>query len=599
MRKKTGIHTRITALVLAFAMLTAALVSCREEPEQKVYDDNYRHFYEIYVRSFSDSDGDGIGDLRGVLSKIDYLKAPDGEDDSHSLGVDAVWLMPIFTSPSQHKYDVTDYCEIDPSYGKMADFEELVAAFHERGIHIILDLAFNHTSSRHKWFKRAVNALNRGDTDDRYVKYYNFTKKPEKFNDEGYPIGYTAVPGNHDGYYYESRFVSDMPDLNFDNPDVWDELKAIMKFWLDKDVDGFRMDACKEYYTGSMKKSIEALGKMVDYGKSVKSDCYFIAEVWESAWIIEQYYASGVDSVFNFDCSYVGPYSGIYNNITTGAANMIGTRAEAHNDAIRNKNLNAIDAPFLSNHDTTRSGTYLWESPQRKMAASIYMTLPGNPFIYYGEEIGMTGGWANDPEKRLPMKWSPDESDYKIKPPSGAGTVKAPQYGALTQFDHPTSLVNHYRKLIKLKTMNPEIQRAQVVSESDLKNYNVAAYTCTYDNSSVMVIHNVTRTPKTLKIAECGYGDYSEISGFVIGDEYVEEEAFKAYMGNYEYNVPDMKPSASPVFYVNGVLTMPARTTVVLRNPGKVNATFVPTTTTTQPDVSPTDLVTSSDTSSQ
>ena len=134
------------AMLLAVGMLTAMMVSCNAETteERKVYNDNYRNFYEIYVRSFSDSNGDGIGDLQGVLSKLDYLKAAKGQDDSHSLGIDAVWFMPIFPSPSDHKYDVTDYYSIDPSYGTMEDFAELLGKFHERGIHVILDLVLNH-----------------------------------------------------------------------------------------------------------------------------------------------------------------------------------------------------------------------------------------------------------------------------------------------------------------------------------------------------------------------------------------------------------------------------------------------------------------------
>ena len=586
---------KAVAMLLAVGMLTAMMVSCSAEKteEKKVYNDNYRNFYEIYVRSFSDSNGDGIGDLQGVLSKLDYLKAAPGQDDSHSLGIDAVWFMPIFPSPSDHKYDVTDYYNIDPSYGTMADFDELLGKFHERGIHVILDLVLNHSSQLHPWFLNACEALNKGDLDNKYVKYYHFTTEPEDLDEEGNPTGYNVVPGNEEGYYYESRFSPDMPDLNLDNPDVWAEIKDIMKFWLEKGVDGFRLDACKSYYTHSMDDSIAALAKIVDYGKSVKSDCYFVAEVWDSAWTIAQYYRSGVDSVFNFDCCFMGPYAGLFNNINTGNGRKLGHVLEEFNVGIRNQNLNAIDAPFISNHDTPRSGTYFKGSANKKLSASLYMMLPGNPFIYYGEEIGMTEGWANDPDKRQPIRWSVDENEMKITPPTGSHYVPAPHYGVFDQLEHETSLVNHYRKLIKLKNMNPEIQRAQVVSASDL-HYNVASYTCAYDNSSVMVIHNITGTPKHINIVEAGYGEYSQLSGFVVGNDYIEQEKFKAYIQNYEYDVPEIIPKASPVFYVNGELTLPPRTTAVLRNPGKVNSTFV-TTTTAPPEVTPTDIVSPSD----
>ena len=581
---------------MAVCMLAIALTSCfAQKPEEKVFDDNYRNFYEIYVRAFSDSNNDGIGDLQGVLSKIDYLKAAEGQDDSRSLGIDAVWFMPIFPSPSDHKYDVTDYYGIDPSYGTMEDFEELLSKFHARGIHLILDLVLNHTSQLHPWFLQACEAVNKGDLENKYVTYYNFTTEPGEPDENGYYKGYNPVPGNEEGYYYESRFSPDMPDLNLDNPDVWDEIRSIIKFWLDKGVDGFRLDACTSYYTESMQNSIDALAKIVEYGKSVKSDCYFVAEVWDSAWTIAQYYRSGVDSIFNFDCSYTGPYAGLYHNIEKGYGTKVGKVLENFNVEIRNKNINAIDAPFLSNHDTPRSGTYLTGSADRKLAASLYMLLPGNPFIYYGEEIGMVGGWDNDPNKRLPLKWSADESGIRMLPAKGGRNNNVPYYGIYDQLNHESSLVNHYRKLIKLKKMNPEIQRAQVVSDSDLKMRNVASYTCSYDNSSVMVLTNVTPTPKTIDINAAGYGDYSELSGFVTAGDYIEYESFKAYIKNYEYNVPELIPHAAPVVYVNGVLTIPPRGSVVLRNPGKVNSTFVTTTTTAPPVVTPTDIVTPSD----
>ena len=585
------------AMLLAIGMLAAIITSCSGKPneEKKVYDDNYRNFYEIYVRSFSDSNGDGIGDLQGVLSKIDYLKAAKGQDDSHSLGVDAVWLMPIFPSPSDHKYDVTDYYSIDPSYGTLEDFDELLKKFHERGIHLILDLVLNHSSQKHPWFLQAVEALNKGELDNKYVAYYNFTTEPETLDEEGNAPGYNPVPGNEEGYFYESRFSPDMPDLNLDNPDVWAEIRDIMKFWLDRGVDGFRLDACKSFYTNSMGASIDALAKIVEYGKSVKSDCYFVAEVWDGPWMIAQYYKSGVDSVFNFDCSFMGPYAGLYYNIDNGNGKRLGKHLEEFNTDIRNNNINAIDAPFISNHDTPRSGTYFKGSANKKLAASLYMMLPGNPFIYYGEEIGMVGGWENDPYKRLPIKWSSSESGINILSPTGAKNTNAPQYGALEQLEHETSLVNHYRKLIKLKKMNPEIARAQVVSNSDLDNRNVAAYTCSYDSSSVMVVTNVTGTPKTNDVKAAGFGDYSELSGYVTGEDYIEQEQFRAYMDGTEYEVPDMRPTASPVFYVNGVLTLPPRTVAVLRNPGKVDSTFVTSTTTAPPVVSPSDNVTPTD----
>ncbi len=585
------------SVLLSLSLFASLLVSCRQETPAavKTYDDNYRNFYEIYVRSYSDTNGDGIGDLQGIISKIDYLKAPDGQDDSQSLGIDGVWLMPIFTSPSEHKYDVTDYYEIDPTYGTMDDFDELLQKFHQRGIRLILDLVLNHTSNQHPWFTQAVADLNSG-TDSQYVHYYNFTTEPPVDEEGNVVNGYHPVEGNEEGYYYEGQFVDSMPDLNLDNPDVLREIKDIMKFWLDKGVDGFRLDAVKYFFSDSQEKSIDCLKTIVDYGKSVNPDCYFVGEVWDGIDMISQFYASGIDSIFNFDCCYMGPYQGLYNNLSTGNGEKLARHLETFNTKIRNKNLNAIDAPFLSNHDTPRSGTYFTGSADRKLAASLYMMLPGNSFIYYGEEIGMMEGWNNDSEKRLPIKWSAKEDGSDIRRPQGAAYVKPPQFGVYDQLKSPDSLVCHYRKLIRLKKQNPEIQRAQVVSACDIHNRNVAAYTCAYDDSAVMVLQNLTPTIKHVDLKTTGYSDaYPTVSGFVIADDYVEYEVFKAYIKDYEYEVPEVKAGAVPLSYVDGMLVMPPRATVVLRHDGKVNAAFVPTTTTV-PVITPSDIVTPSDT---
>lgn len=576
--------------LISLSIIISMLAACRQESsvsDTKKYDDNYRNFYEIYVRSFSDSNGDHIGDLNGLLSKIDYLKAASGTDDSKSLGIDGVWLMPIFTSPSEHKYDVTDYYSIDPTYGTMEDFENLLAKFHERGIHVILDMVLNHTSSEHPWFKQAVSDLNNG-IDSKYVHYYNFTKEPE-LDDEGNVKGFNPVEGNTEGYYYESRFSVFMPDINLDNADVVSELKDAMKFWIEKGIDGYRLDACTSYFTNDAYKSIDFLNQVTEYCKSINPDFYLVGEVWDSAYVISEYYGSQIDSLFNFDCSFNGAYQGLFNNISTGNGSLLSKRVEEWNNAIRNKNINAIDAPFISNHDLPRSGTYFKNSSDRKLAASLYMMLPGNSFIYYGEEIGMTEGWNNDSEKRLPIKWSLEENGSDILSPAGAGYVKSPFLGIYDQLESPDSLVCHYQSLIKLKNRNPEIQRAKVVSACDIDNINVAAYTCAYENSSVMVLQNITDSVKKVDLKSTGYDSYNIMSGFVIASDYVEEEEHNAYMNDKKYDAPEVIADASPIAYVNGILTMPPKATVVLRNSKQVNSTFVTTTTTTMPYVTPTD----------
>lgn len=234
--------------------------------EENVIDDNYRTYYEVFVYSFYDSDGDGIGDLKGLTENLDYINDGDPETDT-DLGCNGIWLMPIMPSTTYHKYDVTDYEAIDPEYGTMDDFTTLVDECHKRGINVIIDFVMNHTSSQHEWFQTAykyIQSLPEGAEPDAsecpYVDYYNFSK--EKLG------GYYPVEGTD--WYYEGQFWSEMPDLNWDNEMLKTEFEQIVQFWLDLGVDGFRLDAVKEFYSGADDKNIAVLTWFNDMVKSKK-----------------------------------------------------------------------------------------------------------------------------------------------------------------------------------------------------------------------------------------------------------------------------------------------------------------------------------------
>ena len=195
-------------------------------------DDNYRNYYEIFVYSFYDSDGDGIGDFNGVIDKLDYIQ---------DMGFNGIWLMPVLQSPTYHKYDVEDYYKTDESYGTNEDFEKLIEECHKRGIRVVMDFEMNHTSSQHEWFRQAceyLKTLPDGQQPDAaqcpYVDYYHFSNKKENNS-------YYQVAGTN--WYYEGSFWSEMPDLNFANENVKKEFEDIAAFWIGKGVDGFRLDA--------------------------------------------------------------------------------------------------------------------------------------------------------------------------------------------------------------------------------------------------------------------------------------------------------------------------------------------------------------------
>ncbi|MEN6340287.1 MAG: alpha-amylase family glycosyl hydrolase, partial [Clostridiaceae bacterium] len=316
-----------------------------------VPDDNYRTYYEIFVASFYDSDGDGIGDLNGITQKLDYLNDGDDKTDT-DLGFNGIWLMPIMPSPTYHKYDVTDYTAIDPAYGTLEDFQALLDACHARGIRLIIDFVFNHTSAKHPWFLQAVEyykTLAIGQQPDfdvcPYAAYYHFSTE-KKSSSGWYRVGNTD-------WYYEGKFWDQMPDLALENEQVRKELENAAAFWLNMGVDGFRLDAVKEFVSGSPESNIEILSWFSDYVISVNPNAYLVGEAWETnAVSLSAYYKSGITSLFDFPVSQAtGSVSAVIKGATGEKLASLLTRSAEVYGAV---NSDYIDAPFLSNHDTSR-----------------------------------------------------------------------------------------------------------------------------------------------------------------------------------------------------------------------------------------------------
>lgn len=505
------------ALILLLIATLSLVSGCSNKGEEvTLLGDSYRNYYEIFVGSFYDSDENGIGDIKGLIEKLDYLNEVDGKTDK-DLGIDGIWLMPIMPSPTYHKYDVKDYCAIDPQYGTMEDFEEFIKLCDERGINVIIDLVLNHTSAEHPWFVAAKKSLaiepcgqEKCTYEDlcrehsSYVKYYNFSQ--EKLS------GYHSV-GMPKGWYYEGVFWDQMPDLNLDNEDAWNEIEEIGKFWIDKGVAGFRLDAVTSYYTGNVTKNVEALNRFNTLMKDYKDDIYIFGEAWSDAGSIASYYESGVDSFFNFP---YGDSNGILvNTIRNKTGHSFAKKLEQWQDTLERVNEEAIDAPFLSNHDMGRSAGYLMRDlAKEKMAASLYLMMPGNSFIYYGEEIGMTGSGI-DENKRLPMVWSVEDKSGITYSPLGATADNSNILaGVSEQEKDESSLLNFYKKAIKLKNMNPEIARGDITA-IDVGNGSICAYSCEYEGSKVYVIHNLSEEEVKIDFSKEQY-KYSELRGNLI-----------------------------------------------------------------------------------
>lgn len=439
--------------------------------------------YEIFVASFYDSDGDGMGDLNGVTQKLDYVQ---------ELGAQNLWLMPINPSPSYHKYDVTDYLAIAPEYGTMADFDALAAACEERGMGLLIDLVINHSSHLHPWFVSATQSLSIEPCGqeicatvpacrehNQYCRYYHFTQ-----DGTGH-----SIPAA-DGWTYEGAFGYHMPDLNLDEPLVRHEIQSIMIYWLGHGATGFRLDAVLHYYGENVMQNTEFMTWLTDTGKAIDPDCFFVAEAWKDGGTILKLYESGIDSFFGFP---MGDATGeIIGRLRKSEGYALATKAAQWQADVRAVNADAIDAPFLTNHDMGRSaGVLVQQLPRMKLAASIYLLMGGTPYIYYGEELGMTGSGI-DENKRLPMLWSADDPIGICNPPASADQAQKLTIGADAQATDGASLLSHYRNVLAVRNANPVIGSGTMTA-IDTGNKAVMALRFEDEKSCVEVYHNLSK----------------------------------------------------------------------------------------------------------
>ena len=491
----------------------------------QIPDDKYRTYYELFVYSFYDSDGDGIGDLQGVLEKLDYLN--DGDDATDTdLGINGIWLMPVMPSTTYHKYDTTDYEDIDPQYGTLEDFKELLAACHERGIRVILDLAMNHSSSRHSWFLQAtkyLKSLPEGAEPDAaecpYVDYYHFSREAQG--------GYAQMNGTD--WYYEARFWDGMPDLNLQSEAVRREFEQVADFWLDLGVDGFRLDAVKEYVTGSTEDNVEILSWFADYVHGKNSENYLVCECWTDQNTYAQYYKSGVDSMFDFAFA---DKSGIIANVVNGKASAASyaKNLEAEQTLYAQYNADYINAPFYTNHDMGRStGYYAGENSaaQTKMGNALNLLMNGNAFLYYGEELGMKGS-GKDENKRAPMYWSKDSSaEGMCKGPADMEDFQMKFDSLKEQQEDPDSIYNYVKQVIKIRNQNPAIARGTTTYLEQYSGEQCFALTRSIGDSedgTLLLLGNTSAEPVTIDLTGLAVGETPAEDLTLLGELYTGEE---------------------------------------------------------------------------
>ena len=509
-KKKIAIIAVISiVLVAALAVSTVLLIDhfTKPNPEEEPpkgeeslppmldpIKDNYRTFYQVFVGSFSDSNGDTYGDLRGLINRFDYLN--DGNINSgKSLGVQGIWLSPIFSSPSYHKYDAKDYYKIDWRFGDMNDLRELAQLCEERNVKLILDLAINHTSSQHEWFLQFKKARMEGDTSNPYYDYYTCVTTEEKVGGRAYQkiAGVDA--------WFECNFSGDMPELNFDNPTVREEMLKVAQYYMELGVDGFRFDAIKYIYYGDTQKSVDFWEWYMGELKKDYPDIYCVGECWSGESEILDYYSAM--NCFNFAMSQAEGKAAMAAKGTSSVSTFT-NYIESYQKSVLANNPDGMPMSFLSNHDMDRiAGTFVTENYMR-MAANLYWLSPGSPTIYYGEEIGIRGsrGSANtDANRRLAMLWGDGDT---VGNPIGSTYDSSKQISTTVadQLEDPNSLYNYYCKLIAIRHKYEAIARGTYNSIS-CGQKKAGGFLITYGEEKIGLFHNTSTEELSIDLAGC------------------------------------------------------------------------------------------------
>jgi alpha-amylase len=435
-------------------------------------------FYEVFVRSFMDSDGDGKGDIRGLIEKLDYLN--DGNPyTTDDLGITGIWLMPIQQSPSYHGYDATDFRTIEQDYGTNADFKYLIQEAHARGIKVIIDYVMNHTSNQHPWFTQSANSTS--DKRDWYV----WRNSNPGFSG---PWGQTVWHYRNGSYFY-GLFWSGMPDLNYANPDVKEEMFDIARFWLEEmNVDGFRLDAVKYIYEDgsdleNLSETIEFWKEFRSFYKDINPDAFSVGEAWASTSVVMPYVNDqALDYCFEFELS-----ESIMNAVHSGSSTNL---SQAVLNVLRSYPYMQFGT-FLTNHDMNRvMSVFGTNEAKAKLAATLLLTLPGIPYIYYGEEIGMIGA-KPDEYIRTPMQWtSSPNAGFTQGTPWIRVNSDYTERNVASQKTNPNSLWNLYRNLIQIRNAETPLRRGNYKPVSTSSS-QVFAFVRQYSDDNILVVSNL------------------------------------------------------------------------------------------------------------
>ena len=456
------------------------------------------NWYSVFVRSFADSNGDGIGDLPGLIHKLDYLA---------ELGIEGIWLLPVHPAPSYHKYDVIDYYSIDPEYGTLQDMKTLISEAHKRTIKVILDLVVNHTSELHPWFMRAQQ-------NKRSVYRDFYVWKDARYLPPGEESQWHRPAAGPRSEAYYGIFWKGMPDLNYDHERVRANVIDIARYWLDMGIDGFRLDAAMHIYPPD--RNDDNIRWWQEFRKALDKTHphhYLVGEVTESCAFIGPYLRKGLHACFNFELA-----EHIIQAINYGRHDCLVSWLMSVNNYYRDQDPGSRDAMFLSNHDQTRIASRLGGDLQKiKLASSILLTLPGDIYLYYGEELGMLGD-KPDEHIREPFLWDKKTAmnHQWITPQHSTPQTIFPLN---RQQENPESVFTHYRNWLRYRRSEALFYMGSIQAV-ECSESSLVIYTIQGDGRTLLVVHNLTEVTTVLHQENNGHRYTLCIA---VGSEVVDE----------------------------------------------------------------------------
>lgn len=494
---------------------------------------NVNALYQIYPRSFKDANGDGVGDLRGIIDNLDYIRSK-----HYSLGIDAIWISPFFTSPMVDAgYDVADYRDVDPLFGSIEDFKELTEQAHKRGIKVVIDYVPNHTSSQHPWFQEALHTPYSDKRD-----YYIWRSPAEG---GGPPNNWASLFGGSaweydakSNQYYLHTFFKEQPDLNWENPAVREEMKNVLRFWLDIGVDGFRVDAVafmakhNEFLDEPLKQDREPDGQ---YGSHVRKYSKYgpslVAHLQELAGVVESYgdrlvfFETSLDNDLGSELEQYAVYYSVNPRICVPfnfGGMWLPWGAQSYGEYLRSFQSilkpGYISSYCFSNHDQSRIVSRFGRE-QARVAAMILLTTPGIPTVYYGDEIGMENGVIK-PEDR--QDWSHQEG---INDGNGRDPFRTPmqwtggRYAGFSDHkpwlplakNYPWANVEHerrradsflalYRRLLQVRNRDETMIKGDYKEHLIDSERNILVYERSYEGTAYIIALNFSSKQRTVDL---------------------------------------------------------------------------------------------------